>query len=101
VTVYTVLTLVATVVHNHGLRLLAGAPSAQSAAWFWLVYLVVPAGCLAVLLGHEVRGGRAEPVRRPMAAWLAAPLAVQGVSMAGVGVSCTWVVRRSTTRSTT
>jgi hypothetical protein len=87
VTVYTVLTLVATVIHNHGLRLLAGAPSAQFAAWFWLVvYLVVPAGCLAVLLGHEVRGGRAEPVRRPMPAWLVALLAVQGVSMAGVGV---------------
>jgi hypothetical protein len=87
VTVYTLLALAATVIHNHGLQLLAGAPSAQFAAWFWLVvYLVIPAACLAVLLGHEVRRGRAEPVRRPMPTWLVALLAVQGATMAGVGV---------------
>ncbi len=86
VAVYTVLALVATLIHNHGLRLVAGEPSAQFAAWFWLVvYLVVPAGCLAVLLGHEVRRVRAEPVGRPMPVWLVGLLAVQGAAMAAAG----------------
>ncbi|MGY1607556.1 MULTISPECIES: hypothetical protein [unclassified Geodermatophilus] len=87
VAVYTVLTLVATLIHNHGLRLVAGGPSAQFAAWFWLVvYLVVPAGCLAVYLRHEARRVRAEPAGRPMPAWLMALLAVQGAAMAAAGV---------------
>ncbi|MGK5112257.1 MULTISPECIES: hypothetical protein [unclassified Geodermatophilus] len=87
VTVYTVLALVATIVHNHGLQLFAVGASARFAAWFWLVvYLVVPGACLAVVLGHELRRGPAEPVHRPMPAWLVVLLAVQGATMAGVGV---------------
>jgi hypothetical protein len=87
VTLYTVLALVATIVHNHGLQLVAGGTSARFAAWFWLVvYLLVPVASLAVVVGHEARRGPAEPVHRPMPGWLVVLLAVQGATMAGVGV---------------
>ncbi|WP_456936362.1 hypothetical protein [Geodermatophilus sp. SYSU D00684] len=86
VTLFTVLTCAATLIHTHRLHLLTGGPVARAAAWIWLaVYLVVPALCLAVVLGQEVRRGRRPPVRLPMPARLTGLLLVEGVLLAAAG----------------
>jgi hypothetical protein len=87
VTVFTVLTLVATVVHLHKLHLDAPEFPARAAAWFWLlVYLVVPALGAAVLLRQEPGRPRATPVRRPVPRWLRRLLAGQGLVLGAAGV---------------
>lgn len=95
VTVFTVLTLIPTLLHVHKLHLMAGAGTARMAGWVWLVvYLIVPiAGIVTIVrqgrLEHRhARGsdGREERiVARPMPAPLAAVLLVQGTLMAAAG----------------
>jgi hypothetical protein len=86
VTVFTVVTCVATLVHTHRLHLLTGGPVARGAAWIWLaVYLVIPALCLAVVLAQEVRRTGRPAVRRPMPGWLTGLLAVEGVLLLAAG----------------
>ncbi|MGY1694320.1 hypothetical protein ACI780_05330 [Geodermatophilus sp. SYSU D00814] len=86
VTVFTVVTCVATLVHTHRLHLLTGGPVARVAAWMWLaVYLVIPALCVAVVLAQEVRRRGRPPVRAPMPGWLAGLLAVEGAGMLAAG----------------
>ncbi|MGY1605538.1 hypothetical protein [Geodermatophilus sp. SYSU D00700] len=86
VTVFTVVTCVATLVHTHRLHLLSGGPVARVTAWTWLaVYLIVPALCLAVVLAQEVRRTGRPAVLRPVPGWLAGLLAVEGVLLLAAG----------------
>ncbi len=86
VTTFTVLTLVPTLLHLHRLSLGAQAPVARAAAWVWLVvYVVVPIACVAVIVRQERRRSRPDVVRRPMPAWLAAVLLLQGAALTVAG----------------
>jgi hypothetical protein len=86
VTVFTVVTCVATLVHTHRLHLLTGGPVARVAAWIWLaVYVVIPALCLAVVLAQEVRRTVRPAVVRPMPGWLTGLLAVEGLLLLAAG----------------
>lgn len=91
--VFTVFTLVATVLHRDRLHLKAdGLP--RLAAWFWVVvYVVVPASMFAVLMARSRWGhGRAEVVRPAAGAGLPIPirlsLLIQGVvlGLCGAGL---------------
>ncbi len=85
---FTALTLVATLVHAHRLLLTEGGTATKLTAWVWLgVYLVVPFACLAVIGRQEIVRGPAPEVRRPMPAWLAAVLAVQGLVLGAAGTT--------------
>ncbi|TFV88180.1 hypothetical protein E4P40_10175 [Blastococcus sp. CT_GayMR20] len=87
VTVFTVLTAVATGIHLHRLHLVDGGPFARVAAWVWLgVYLVVPLACLLVVIREERRRMRPAPVRRPMPDWLTVVLTLEGAVMFTAGV---------------
>jgi hypothetical protein len=84
VTVFTALTLVATILHAHKLHLDAPEASARAAAWFWLgVYLVVPAVCASVLLRQGP--GRPQKLGRPLPTWLRRLLAGQGMVLGSTG----------------
>lgn len=86
VAVFTVLTSAATLVHLHRLHLLTGGPVARAVAWTWLaVYLVIPALCLLVVLGQEVRRGPRPAVRHPVPGWLTGLLVVEGAVLAAAG----------------
>lgn len=90
VTVFTVLTAVATLVHAHRLNLRSGGLVAEAAAWTWLgVYVVIPIACSVVVVRQEFgwRRGRTERRRpvRPMPGWLAVVLADEGVVLLGAG----------------
>ncbi|SFT50456.1 hypothetical protein SAMN05660657_01118 [Geodermatophilus amargosae] len=88
VAVFTVLTLAATLIHTHRLHLLTGGPVARAVAWTWLgVYLVVPALCLLVVLGQEIRRGARPAALRPIPRWLTGLLAVEGALMGAAGVA--------------
>ena len=79
VTAFTVLTLVATLLHTHRLHLMVGGPAARFAAWLWLgVYLVIPVACLVVVARQGRFRNRSEAVRRPMPGWLVVLVAAQG-----------------------
>ncbi|MFW3168735.1 hypothetical protein [Geodermatophilus sp. CPCC 206100] len=86
VTVFTWLTLVATVLHTHRLHLTDGDALARGAAWLWLaVYLVIPFACLAVVCAQGWRRPAAVARRRNLPLWLSALLAVQGAALAAAG----------------
>ena len=92
VTVFTVLTLVPTLLHLHKFHLMAGAGTARMAGWVWLVvYLIVPVAGIVVLVrqtrlarrsGGAVDRRERRVVVRPMPAPLAALLILQGIVMA-------------------
>jgi hypothetical protein len=83
---FTVLTLIATIIHLHRFHLSVGGPVARFAAWFWLaVYIVIPVACLVVVGRQERRRDRAETVRRPMPGWLMVLLAAQGAALFAAG----------------
>jgi hypothetical protein len=84
--VFTVLTLVATLVHLDRFHLQVGGLPARAAAWFWLaVYVFVPI-VMVVLLAVQQRARGGHPERaRPMPRWLAVALAVEGAVMLAVG----------------
>jgi hypothetical protein len=89
VTVFTVLTAVATLVHAHRLNLRSGGPVAEAAAWTWLgVYLVIPIACTVVVARQEA-GWRLRAGRRsshPMPGWLAGVLAAEGAVLLTAGI---------------
>ena len=79
VTVFTVLTLVPTLIHLHTFHLWDGGFVARLAAWVWLaIYVVVPIACLVVVIKQWRQPGVPETVRRPMPRWLIWLLVVQG-----------------------
>ena len=85
--VFTVLTLIPTLLHRHRLNLMADAASARMAAYVWLaVYALVPIACAVVLVRQ---GGlrREREVRRPMPRWLAGLLLAQGAVLATIGAT--------------
>jgi hypothetical protein len=82
VTVFTVLTLVPTLIHLHTFHLWEGGIFAQLAAWVWLgVYLVIPFACLAVVIKQSRQRSGRGLVRRAMPRWLTSLLVVQGGTM--------------------
>jgi hypothetical protein len=82
VTVFTVLTLVPTLLHLHRLHLMDQDVVARTAAWFWLaVYIVIPIACLRVVTRQHQLTRRTEPVRRPLPTWLSWVLGAQGTAM--------------------
>jgi hypothetical protein len=86
VTVFTVLTAVATLVHAHRLNTMTGGPVAEAAAWIWLaVYLVIPVACALVVLRQEIRRVPGRTLLRPMPGWLEALLACEGAVMFAAG----------------
>jgi hypothetical protein len=95
VTVFTVLTLLPTLLHLHKFHLVAEAGTARMAAWVWLVvYLIVPVAGIVVVVRQALLQHRRGPgpdrrqeriVSRPMPAPLAALLLVQGAALAAVG----------------
>lgn len=84
--VFTVLTLVATLVHLDRFHLQEGGPAARAAAWFWLaVYVSVPV-VMVVLLTLQQRAAGTDPGRaEPLPRWLAVALAAEGAVMFVVG----------------
>jgi hypothetical protein len=86
VTVFTVLTLLPTLIHLHIFHLRDGDLVARLAAWIWLaIYVVIPFACLAVVIKQSRRPRRLDPARRPMPRWLTSLLAVQGGTLFLVG----------------
>jgi hypothetical protein len=88
VTVFTLLTLVPTIIHLHKFHLMDGGAIARLAAWAWLpIYIVVPIACLAVLARQQLQPNRTSELRRPMPRWLTRLLVVQGGTLGSVGVA--------------
>jgi hypothetical protein len=86
VTVFTVLTLIPTVIHLHVVHLWNGGWGARVAAWVWLaIYVLVPVACLAVVLLQSRQPAVPTAVARPMPRWLTGIVAVQGLTLLGVG----------------
>ena len=86
VTVFTVLTLIPTLIHLHIFHLMDGGGVARLAAWFWLaIYLAIPVACLTVVAKQERQPRGRDEVRRPMPRWLTGLLAVQGGTLFVVG----------------
>lgn len=82
VTIFTVLTMVPTLLHAHRLHLMDQDLIARTAAWFWLaVYIVIPVACLTVVTRQHRLTGRNARVRRPLPTWLSWVLATQGTAM--------------------
>jgi hypothetical protein len=87
VSAFTVLTLVATVVHAHRLHLAAADPLARAGAWLWVViYLVVPVASFFVLGGQARPRRLAAPTCRPLPRWLARTLTGQSLVLGAAGV---------------
>lgn len=88
VLVFTVLTLIATLLHLDRLHFADPVPTARFAAWFWsFVYVAIPVAMLAVIPGQERLPG-VDPVKRlPLPAWLAGVLAVQGTVLLVAGAA--------------
>ena len=86
VAVFTVLTLIPTLIHLHIFHLMNGGATERLAAWYWLaVYVVVPLTCLAVVTRQQRQPSERDIVRRPMPRWLRTLLAVQGGALFLVG----------------
>ncbi|MCZ2857504.1 hypothetical protein [Blastococcus sp. VKM Ac-2987] len=86
VLVFTLLTLLATLLHLDPFHFEEPGLVARSAAWFWLaVYVVIPVGMLVMLVRQE-RSRQAEPpAALPLPGGLAAVLAAQGAVFLVVG----------------
>jgi hypothetical protein len=88
IAVFSVLTLLATLVHAHHLQLLQGSATERFAAWLWLAaYVVVPVACLAVIGAQQAAEVPAAAVRRPMPRGLARLLGAQGVVLMAAGTA--------------
>ncbi|MGY1694308.1 hypothetical protein ACI8AD_01155 [Geodermatophilus sp. SYSU D00766] len=90
--VFTLLTLVATLVHAdrfHFAAEFADSPAlARGAAWFWTaVYVLIPLGILVALVFQERAPGTDPPRRFPVPAVLRAALAVESVVLFAVGAA--------------
>lgn len=88
VVVFTVLTLVATLLHRDRFHFGATGLVAQFAAWFWLaVYIVVPVALMLLAVRQERAPGDDPARRAPLPGWLAAVLTAQGVVLLVVGTA--------------
>jgi hypothetical protein len=88
VTVFTMLTLVPTLVHLHVFHLWEGGWGARLAAWVWLgIYVAVPIACLTVVVRQHRQPAGASTVVRPIPRWLQVVLAAQGLMLFGVGAA--------------
>ena len=88
VTVFSFLTLIATMVHAHRLHLHDVDPVACAGALFWIaVYVTVPLVGLAVIGRQEERRPRRDRIVRPLPAGLRLSLAGQGLVLLAVGVT--------------
>ena len=88
VTVFTVLTLIPTLIHLHIFHLMNGGATERLAAWFWLaVYVVIPITCLAVVTQQQRQPSERDIVHRPMPRWLRTLLAIQGGTLFLVGAA--------------
>ena len=86
VTVFTLLTLVPTVIHLHILHLRDGDPGSRLAAWVWLaIYVLVPIACLTVVTMQSRYPVELAAIARPIPRWLASVLAAQGLVLFAVG----------------
>jgi hypothetical protein len=86
--VFTLLTLLATLLHLDRFHFAGPGPLARLAAWFWLtVYLAVPVALLALVPLQERQAGADLARRRPLPAWLAGTLAVQGAVLLALGAA--------------
>jgi hypothetical protein len=86
VTVFTVLTLIPTLIHLHIFHLTDGGVVARLAAWIWLaIYVVIPIASLTVVARQERQPRGHDVVRRPMPRWLTWLLGVQGGTLFLVG----------------
>jgi len=86
VTVFTFLTLIATIVHAHRLHLADADPVARGAAWFWLaVYVAVPLIGVVVIGRQEEGRPRRDGVLRPLAPGLRLAVAGQGLVLLAAG----------------
>jgi uncharacterized integral membrane protein len=84
---FSVLTLIATLVHIDRFHFSTPGAIPQFAAWFWLiVYIAVPVALAVVLVAQERMPGGHPPRRLPLPRWVAALLLVQGVVLLFVGV---------------
>jgi hypothetical protein len=86
VTIFTVLTLVPTVVHRHCMNLMEHGVARIAAVVWIVVYIAVPiAGALVVLRQWRASRHSAREVRLPMPRLLVAVLLVQGAALGAVG----------------
>src|SRR4051795_4753467 len=86
VTVFTFVTLIATIVHAHRLHLHDAGPLARGAAWFWLVvYVVIPLVGLVVIGRQEEGRLRRDVVLRRLSVRLRLALAGQGLVLFAAG----------------
>ena len=86
VTVFTLLTLIPTLIHLHIFHLLYGGLADRLAAWVWLaIYIGVPIACLSVVVRQEREPCGIDWIDRPMPRWLTSILAVQGSTLFLVG----------------
>jgi len=87
VLVFTIMTLLATLLHIDRFHFNSSEPIAVFASWFWLaIYTFVPA-VLLVLLYRQLRApGNDEPRFRPLPLWLRSLLGIQGVVLLGIGI---------------
>jgi hypothetical protein len=87
VTVFTFLTLLATIVHAHRLHFTDADPLARGAAWFWLaVYVAVPLMGVLVVGRQEGDRPRRQVALRPLPAGLRLALAAQGLVLLAAGI---------------
>jgi hypothetical protein len=98
VAVFSMLTLVATVLHRDRFHFSAKGDIARFAAWFWLgIYIVVPLALAVLIVLHQRRPGIDPPRRDPVPLWLAGAFGVQGLIMLAVGVTMFAVPSTATT----
>ena len=87
VLVFTILTLVATLLHRDRFHFESAGAVARFAAWFWLtVYIVVPVALTLLAVRQQRMPGDDPERRQPLPTWLAVVLTVQGAIMLVVGV---------------
>lgn len=88
VAVFSMLTLIATVLHRDRFHYHAPGDIARFAAWFWLgIYIVVPLALAVLIVLHQRRPGVDPPRRDPVPLWLAGAFGVQGLIMLAVGAT--------------
>lgn len=88
VLVFTLLTLLATLLHLDPFHFEGPGLVARSAAWFWLaVYVVIPVGMLAMLARQERHRQAEPPAALPLAGGLAAVLVAQSAVFLVVGAA--------------
>jgi hypothetical protein len=83
---FSVLTLIATLLHRDRFHFAAEGGVARPAAWFWLcVYIAVPLVLLIVLVVQQRTPGTDPPRELPLPRWLAGLLIGQGLLLVIVG----------------